>query len=162
MNRVRPVTLDEKKEIADFLAEKYQCGKMTQLLEGNLYFLHNKVYFIQQGFSQSLLSKILSGTFPIVSLGLPILLKRRTFLPLLPVGSYLVDRCRNVLELPERLAQKLLYGKRITVRESYPFEEALLVDNLREFLAFLRLKSTSSGTEIIPALDIGWYLREGG
>jgi hypothetical protein len=162
VSNARPLTLEEKEKIVELLRRRYRCGEMKELIDASLYSLRDKVFMFPHGLPRQLHSKVLLGAFPIASIGLPILLKRNTYLPLLPLGPYLVDHCQNKLNLPDRLSQKLLYGKKIKVRETYSFEDALLVDNSNEFLAFLRLRLVSKGTEIIPVLDIGWYLREGG
>lgn len=107
--------------------------------------------------------KILSENVSPTAIGLPLFLIRRSrILPLLPLGDYMVKDCENKLNLPEPLVQKILYGKSIIVKERFSYERALLVDSYGDFLAFVFLRGEPHGTKIIPELDIGWYLREGG
>lgn len=63
--------------------------------------------------------------------------------------------------MPDKIIEKVLYGKPVIVEEVYNFRRALLVDGYNDFVAFVTLRRRNRGTEIIPVLDIGWYLRAG-
>ncbi|AEB94119.1 MULTISPECIES: hypothetical protein [Metallosphaera] len=157
--RVRKLTNKEKKTILASLSS-YGCRKIQLDLE--LYQIGKLIYGTNDNVP-SQITKILSKDINIVSIGLPLLsLGKKGVMPLLPLGTKMAEVCSNKIVLPTSLAQKVLYGKPVVVKERYSFYKALLIDENNDFLSFVKLRRRRDDTVIIPILDIGWYLREGG
>lgn len=111
----------------------------------------------------NILEGIMRRDVKVEMIGLPLLLRRgRKLVPLLALGDYMAKSCSHRVRLPDRIIEKILYGRTVTVKETYNFRKGLLVDRHSDFVAFITLRSRKKGTEIIPDLDIGWYLRAGG
>ncbi len=136
---------------------EYGCNKIPVKLD--LYEIRNVIYgtTVNPGVIEMLNGNIVE------MIGVPLLLKKRTgMVPLLPLGDYMIKSCSHKVILPDKIIEKVLYGKPVIVKEVYNFRRALLVDGYNDFVAFVTLRRRNRGTEIIPVLDIGWYLRGGG
>ncbi len=100
------------------------------------------------------------------SVGVPLLKRtRNNFVPTLFLGNILVNFCKNKIKVNRSEAQKITYGKPVSIDEEINFKEGIVVDEEGDFIAFCkvrRVKGKIPQREVLPVLDIGWYLREGG
>ncbi|QKQ99855.1 hypothetical protein GWK48_05155 [Metallosphaera tengchongensis] len=158
------VDLGAIKSILHTIGLIYGCKEITELYSFNFYKLNGIIYGFNGKVPDIIKQKVGLSEIPKPSqLGIPLLMvTERKVVPMLPLGQYMVKACHNVIHLPEALASKVLYGKTVIIKDSYSFWRGLLRDKRGDFLAFLKLRKLGNETEIIPELDIGWYLREGG
>ncbi len=73
---------------------------------------------------------------------------------------------RGYLRLPEQLVKKLLYGKPLVVTPrglelDLSCDPVAVLDSMREFIAWARVKRADGKLLIKPLVDAGWYLRSG-
>mgnify|MGYP001772512242 CR=1 FL=1 len=166
---ITKLSLEDIRVYIDKIFKLYNC-------ENNLEFLNDKEIFMFTSHFSTIqiiprtnkLDEIINALNAIglnpYSIGEPIILvlKDGNVKPLLPFSRYLIKLCKNKIYLPDKLAEILTYGKSITLRE--PIEEGayIVMDKNNNFIAYCTAKREKNKTKIIPELDIGWYLREGG
>ncbi|WP_054838565.1 hypothetical protein [Sulfuracidifex metallicus] len=108
------------------------------------------------------------GFFP-YSIGTPILKEYNNsyFKPTLTFGSLVKDKCNNKITIDRNKAELITFKKSIIINNLFSFNNAIVLDDRKDFVAFailkpIKLNKIENATEVIPTLDIGWYLREGG
>ena len=163
------LTLKDVRIYIEKIFKLYNC-------ENNLDFLNDKeIYMFSFHFSTiqiipktNKLNEIIDALRSIglnpYSVGEPIILisENGDVKPLLPFSRYLVKLCKNKIYLPEKLAEILTYGKPVILKEAIEEGAYLIMDKNDNFIAYGIVKREKNKTKIIPELDIGWYLREGG
>ncbi|BBG24482.1 hypothetical protein [Sulfuracidifex tepidarius] len=101
------------------------------------------------------------------SIGVPVLKwHRNKFFPTISMGNILAKICKNKITLDESKVEKLTYGKPVLIDRKIEFRDGIAVDKNGDFISYVTLLNKKNGikivTEVIPTLDVGWYLREGG
>ncbi len=168
--RVKSLNIYELQSILDDILRIFDC-KYDDIYK---YFSKYHIYellgekFSQVSISTSDFTEIVNKISKIdlypYFIGIPILkiTKSKNILPLIPLGNILTKFCKKIIRLDEKLVNKLIYGKSVFINEKITFDRAIIVNKYGEFIAYVKVKRFKNGTLIIPELDIGWYLREGG
>ncbi len=101
------------------------------------------------------------------SIGIPILRQYKgKFFPTVSMGNLLVKFCKNKVSLDDPEIEKLTYNKSVIIDKKIEFNYGIAIDRNNDFISYVKLVAKKNRnkflTEVIPTLDIGWYLREGG
>jgi len=152
---------------------KYNCiDKLPEFIDNRIFFIlegkYNQLMMINTD-NINLLSQILkdlsSINFYPYSIGVPIVtFNSLNTKPTIALGRYLVNICKNKVEiLDPQLIYKIIYGKSIIINSKKLYNDAIIVDNKNNFIAYAKLvQIDEKRTRVIPIKDIGWYLRRGG
>lgn len=174
------ISLNEFLSIVKQILVSYNCDAegFSQLFRDKEIFLFSSSFDQIEVFSNKnndklneILTKLRELNLYPYSIGEPIvkILKGKVY-PLLPISEYLSQVCKNKIFLNNsKLVEKLTYGKSVLVDFRDVKTTCELSDNKKYliysedaiFIAFTRVKIKKKFVEIIPDLDIGWYLREG-
>ncbi|QGR18850.1 hypothetical protein [Stygiolobus azoricus] len=176
----RRISLDEFLSIVEQILKSYNCDNLrfSQLFKDKEIFLFSSSFDQIEVFSSKnydklneILTKLREVDLYPYSIGEPIakVVKGKAY-PLLLMSEYLSQVCKNKIFLNNsKLVEKLTYGKSVLINFRDVKATCELTDNKKYliysedgiFVAFARVKIKKKFIEIIPDLDIGWYLREG-
>jgi len=173
---IKIIKLDESKiqELLSNFASLYSCDDFSDIINQNLFYTlegkFKQVYmFRKNNFLEELLLKLNDLDFFPYSIGTPILKEYNNsyFKPTLTFGSLVKDKCNNKITIDRNKAELITFKKSVIINNLFSFNNAIVLDDRKDFVAFailkpIKLNKIGNATEVIPTLDIGWYLREGG
>jgi len=145
-------------KIIDEISKKLDCNFDLSLFKNKIFIKISNYIMILN--NNDILDEIRDKA-NIVSAGLifGIITKKFGILPFISVSNILVNNCKKKLILPNKLAEKLTYGKKIILREKIPDGFYIILNKEGDFIGIVKVEGNK---KIIPILDIGWYLRKGG
>ncbi|WP_338599977.1 hypothetical protein V6M85_11020 [Sulfolobus tengchongensis] len=167
------IDLDKVKAKLEVIFLRYGCkDKLDEFVHDRQFFelkgKYNQIFMFNSdnNILLNFINNLISINFHPYSVGVPIVVYNDIeVLPTLAFGSYLVNMCKNKIVIKDyNLLYKLIYKKPIYMGLVYNLRDAIAVDNLGNFIAYVKIfKNRRRGlSEIIPTKDIGWYLRRGG
>ncbi|MEM1626310.1 MAG: hypothetical protein QXV69_03375 [Sulfolobaceae archaeon] len=152
--------IDKEKiyEIINDISSKLNCNFDLTIFNNKIFLKFSKYIMIFKN-ENEILNKI--DKEKLISCGIifAILTKRDGVLPFISISDILINSCKNKLILPEKLAEKLTYGKKIILKEKLNNGYYIVLTKKGDFIGIVKVRREK---EIIPILDIGWYLRRGG
>ncbi|BCU70563.1 hypothetical protein [Stygiolobus caldivivus] len=174
----KKISLNEFLHIVSSLLKEYNCIEdiFSYLFQDKLLFEFISAFIQIEVIDKNskvdeILNKLKQINLYPYSIGEPIIkIKKGKVYPLLPIADYLRLACKNKIYLKDRkVIEKLTYGKNATLGINDILASEKLIDKGKYliydiddiFICFSMIKLKNERVEIIPDLDIGWYLREG-